>query len=153
MVVILVISVGIVGVMNLISSIFIQTKLISSKLVASYLAQEGIEIVRNIRDGNWLESGANWDDDIFCCACETPPCGCDCEADYSSQTITQSFSGGGNFLNIDGSGFYGYSGSNSTKFKRQISLSLENAYEILVTVIITWDSHEVKVMEKLYDWK
>lgn len=35
----------------------------SNRLIALYLAQEGIELVRNIRDANWA-SGASWDDEV-----------------------------------------------------------------------------------------
>lgn len=36
------------------------------KLIAASLAREGIEIVRNIRDGNWIDpSGVDWSDGII----------------------------------------------------------------------------------------
>jgi len=34
------------------------------RLTAAYLAKEGIENVRNIRDTNWLEEAPTWDDGI-----------------------------------------------------------------------------------------
>ena len=40
----------------------------SSQFTAAYLAQEGLENIRNIRDGNWLEKRTNpliaWDEGI-----------------------------------------------------------------------------------------
>ena len=44
----------IIGVYNAFSIIVILTSDTSDRLTATYLAQEGIEIVRNIRDTNWL---------------------------------------------------------------------------------------------------
>ena len=60
---IFVISIGVVGTFGVLQKIVVSTSLSSSKLVAAYLAQEGIEIVRNIRDTNWVE-GEAWDNDI-----------------------------------------------------------------------------------------
>lgn len=34
-------------------------------LIASNLAREGIEIVRNVRDSNWLDPAKEWDDSLF----------------------------------------------------------------------------------------
>jgi prepilin-type N-terminal cleavage/methylation domain-containing protein len=53
-IVIYIISLGLVGVMSL----FLQTikvqNINKNKLIASQLAQEGIETIRNIRDENWI---------------------------------------------------------------------------------------------------
>ena len=56
-------TVGTVGTFSLMQKSIIFTSISSSRLVASYLAQEGIEIIRNIRDTNYLE-GSAWDDGI-----------------------------------------------------------------------------------------
>lgn len=53
------ITVGVGATVSLINQTLSSSQVISSRLVASYLAQEGIELVRNIRDGNWLE-GVDW---------------------------------------------------------------------------------------------
>jgi prepilin-type N-terminal cleavage/methylation domain-containing protein len=54
--------------------------LVEDRLIASYLAQEGVEVVKNIRDQTWLEKRTNltltWDEYL--------PEG-DLEADYLSQ--------------------------------------------------------------------
>src|SRR3989344_8733782 len=48
---------------------------VSSRLTATYLAQESIENIRNIRDSNWLEQRYNpliaWDDGISTGSWET----------------------------------------------------------------------------------
>ena len=59
---------GTSGVFGLIQRTIAANSAASSKLVASYLAQEGIEDVRNQRDSNWLKQRTNpgfiWDDGI-----------------------------------------------------------------------------------------
>ena len=57
------ITVGTVGAFTLMQRTIAFTAVSSSQLVASYLAQEGIEIIRNIRDTNYLEVSV-WDDGL-----------------------------------------------------------------------------------------
>jgi len=60
---IFVLIVGVVGVFTAIQNITFSSQINSSKLTAAYLAQEGIELVRNKRDSNWL-AGETWDSDL-----------------------------------------------------------------------------------------
>ena len=132
-----------------ISSIFI----IQSKLTASYLAQEGIEITRNIRDSNWLEQRTetvSWDDGL----------GEDqWEAAYNDDELQENSN---SFLNIS-NGFYSYSVGNPTIFKRKITISDkenldgdEKIDRLMVSVEVSWEergrSHKVEVIEYLYNW-
>ena len=63
LVVIAVITVGLVGIMGLIVYITSIGQVSPNEIIAANLAQEGIEVVRNIRDSNWLE-GNDFDKDI-----------------------------------------------------------------------------------------
>lgn len=58
-----VIVIGIVAIVSLFIALNIAGRQNQDQLVASYLAQEGIEVIRNIRDSNWLaqESGKSLD--------------------------------------------------------------------------------------------
>ena len=56
-------TVGTVGAFTLIQKTIAFTSVVSSQLQASYLSQEGIEIVRNIRDTNYLK-GENWNEGL-----------------------------------------------------------------------------------------
>lgn len=142
MVVATVLSIGIIGAMNSIRQVFIYARLLSSRLTAAYLAQEGIEIVRNIRDTNWVES-SSWDDGITTG---------DFEADYNDPGL--SFYGN-RYLRVDG-GFYNYGLGEETKFKRKINIQ-KDTDEISVSVIVMWQErgkgYEVEVFEKLYKWR
>lgn len=52
--------VGILSIMNLVISSIKVERLNNDMLVATNLAREGVEIVRNIRDSNWV-NGSSWD--------------------------------------------------------------------------------------------
>ena len=54
------VTVGIGGVYALIQRTTAFTPVVSARLTAAYLTQEGIEMVRNKRDSNWL-AGSFWD--------------------------------------------------------------------------------------------
>lgn len=65
------ISVLLVGVMAVVSlgiAMVTQARLTNTQVVASQLAREGVEVVRAIRDGNWLTAedggGGNWNDTL-----------------------------------------------------------------------------------------
>ena len=60
MVAISILTLAVGGSFTLIQQALVSTSLAKSKLTAAYLAQEGMEIVRNIRDNNWLNSSPSW---------------------------------------------------------------------------------------------
>lgn len=140
-----VITVGLVGVINVVQQIIDYNRVLSSRLIGAYLAQEGIEIVRNIRDTNWLE-GDPWDDGLG------PG---NHEADYDDHSL-RDFSSD-HFLSIDG-GFYKYSlAGTPTPFKRKINITPDGANKLKVTVEVNWgdwgeSSKSVIVKENLYNW-
>ena len=146
---IFVITVGIAGTLGIIQQGISYTQLSSSRLTANYLAQEGLEIVRNIRDGNWLEMRTNpaisWDSGIEAGSWE---------ADYKTQNLTRSYSA--TLLNIDSSGFYSYSSGSPTKFKRGITIT-KNGDILEVSVQVEWQergrNNQVIVQENLYNWR
>jgi prepilin-type N-terminal cleavage/methylation domain-containing protein len=145
---IFIITVGIGGAMVLVNQTigFIQET--SSKLIASYLAQEGIEIVKNIRDSNFLKihktGSGNWTDGLT---------GCDlgCEGDYVSSNLS-SYTGQKLKINDD---FYNYSSGTSTPFTRKITITPDTDM-LKVLVEVFWQekgrTYEVNVQENLYKW-
>lgn len=66
---IFILTVGVGGAYGLIQSTIISASQNKMRLTAYYLAQEGVEIVRNIRDSNWLAQrtapGVLWADGIL----------------------------------------------------------------------------------------
>jgi len=151
MAVTMIISIGLVGVMNLINQISLNSRLTRSKLTAAYLAQEGIEVVRNIRDTNWVENASQWDNDIS-------------EGTFGLDYLTQALptSGdprcgyGNNFLKFDGD-FFSCNGITATKFKRTVNIQKSGNEYISVLVKVTWQelqqNYEIRALEKLYRWR
>ncbi len=150
---IFVITVGVLAAYNIIQQIMIYNHQAEDRLTAAYLAKEGIEIVRNIRDKNWLQ-GDGWDDGLIPSTganCNTGN-GCFCEADYSDLTLF-SYCGGAspNFLNIESGNFYGYNSGSQTKFTRKIEINSTGDL-LQVVVVVGWEGKSVTAQENLYDW-
>jgi prepilin-type N-terminal cleavage/methylation domain-containing protein len=150
---IFILTVGIGSALVLISQTLSAASLAKERLIASYLVQEGIEIVRNIRDTNWLKSRTattTWDDGL--------PNG-DWQADYLSQNLTTypSYDTSPLFLNIDANNFYSYSsGGSPTIFKRKITISEKTSDSMRVDVEVSWQergrTHNFKALEYLTNW-
>ena len=145
--------VGLIGSLSLITQVSSYTSVAASKLVASYLAQEGIEIVRNMRDQNWV-AGNPWDTDL-----SSSPA--DYHADYTATSFLDLRSGGA-ILDIDNNGFYNYSGVGTPSiFTRTIHIEKgsddQSIETIKVLVTVSWNqaggSHSVKAQEYLYNWR
>jgi hypothetical protein len=174
---IFILSIALVGIFSAFSIVAVLTSDAVDRLTATYLAQEGMEIVRNIRDTNWLNMDAG-----------TPPyatwldgldiCDRGCQADYAASTMFPQ-PGSGEYLKINSNGFYVYDSSNpnKTKFKRKITINCipgndcGTDYAISVSVQVSWDekaniinlyglsvdncvvgSNCIIVEETLYDW-
>jgi type II secretory pathway pseudopilin PulG len=108
------ITVGMIGISSLITQTISSARFSFQKLTAAYLAQEGIEIVRNIRDKNWLE-GATWNQGLGDCGSAV----CEYEADYESPSLRTYLAS--DYLNINTNGFYGYP-SDSSALPRKITI-------------------------------
>jgi len=146
----LMVTAGIFGVLKQATS---STQASKDKLVAAYLAQEGIEIVRNLRDSNWVKYKGDltkWliglPEGVY-------------EAQYDSLTLS-AYSGSGRYLASTTAGFYLYDTlGQSTKFKRKIEISYDqpaNPIVVTVTVTVSWSARgkdsEIKAVETLYNW-
>ena len=125
------------------------------QLEATYIAQEGIEIIRNIRDTNWLlqrtDSGILWDEGILIDE--------DYRLDYLSDNfpdIRCPFLNDGDYLKYDGN-FYNCSEGIDSKFKRKITVEKPESGVMDVSVEVSWvergRSHKVTAQTRLYNWK
>lgn len=152
---------AVVGIFGAFSIVTILTSNSADRLAATYLAQEGMEIVRNIRDNNWLAMDAclsNSDCEIQNNAWVeglTNPGACTnesqgCKADYQPMdTLVPYGNNEENYLriNINNGGFYDYDNSGvKTKFQRKIVItplsdvnSQSDDHIIKVTVKVSWD--------------
>jgi len=143
-----VMTIGIVGIYALVPKVVSVTGANINKFIASQLAREGIEIVRNIRDTNWLED-AGFNEGLTTCSGG-------CEIDYDDSGFTAY--GGGRYLRTNADGFYNYelvSGTNpETKFKRKITITSNiNVLNVRVEIIWSGKGSPFVVQENLYDWR
>jgi Tfp pilus assembly protein PilV len=140
---IFILTTGILALSSLISYFISISSISSQRLIAAYLAQEGIEIVRNLRDANLL-GGRNWDYGLS---------NGDWQADYDDTTL---FAYTGSFLNLETNGFYGYGPGTQTNFKRRISLQ-KSGDVLKILVEVSWQergrSHSLISQENIYNWQ
>ncbi|MDO8633210.1 MAG: prepilin-type N-terminal cleavage/methylation domain-containing protein [Candidatus Wildermuthbacteria bacterium] len=143
-----VLAIGIGGVFLLVRQTVSFAPNTTQKLTATYLAQEGMEIARNIRDTNFLKihkgQGGAWTDGLLGCVSG-------CQADYNDASLAV-FSGSA--LKLNG-GFYTYDSGSTTAFIRKIIVM--QAGDVLdVTSEVSFEergrTHTVRGSSKLYNW-
>lgn len=152
-----IISLGVGGMAKLMPNFVSSASHNQNQLIAAYLGQEGIEIIRNIRDTNWLQAHnagtatPPWNDGLANCATG-------CEVDYKDVLSPDDFLppyGTGHYLNIDANGFYGYDLGTATKFKRKIRV-VDGGDNLLIIADVSWQektqSYNFSVQEKIYQW-
>lgn len=94
-------------------------------IIAAGLAQEGVELVKNIRDNNWAGKKT---------AFESPfPSDGDCRIDYN---INKNCTLGMFFLKFDGNFYNHGSGSEITKFFRKINIRTEGNTRVVTSYVI-----------------
>ncbi|MDD2274425.1 MAG: prepilin-type N-terminal cleavage/methylation domain-containing protein [Candidatus Pacebacteria bacterium] len=141
-----IVSIGIVGTFSMISRFSYQSQVIRDSFIASNLAQEGIEIVKNIRDTNALED-ANWNDGLTHCQSG-------CEMDYTNDSLL-SWSGDGRYLYLNNNGGYTYNsaGAIETYYKRRITITeVEPNKSMEIIVSVYWESSQTTLVSKIYNW-
>lgn len=141
-----------------------QTNNYPNKLTAFYLAQEGIEIVKNIRHDNWVKNTSlDWLGGIDDENCKNI---CHFEADYKTGIDGELFRyiNEGRFLNINSNNIYSYDTSGSslpTIYKREIIIAGSNdvfgSSDIFkVDSIVRWqyrgEQFFVQIADFLYNW-
>ncbi len=119
------------------------SSLASSRLIAAELAQEGIEIVRNIKDSNII-AGLVWDANL------SPGT---YYADYLDHTL---HSGASPYLKQDADGHFNYSTGELTPFKRNLIITKINDHHLRINSIVFWSqkglNFEINVEDHLYEY-
>jgi type II secretory pathway pseudopilin PulG len=151
-----VVSVGMLGVLSL-SLQNIQTDFLNkNNLIASMLAQEGLEIVRQVRDSNWLGSAIPFADGIASSTIGVGTSTVDIFGVHNLD-IVNDFTHASTSLWIDSNGFYQhFNSATSTIFKRLIVASSTAEY-LSVKSIVRWTNngrnHDYVAETLLYDWR
>ena len=120
---------------------------IEHTLIGANLAQEGIEVIRNMRDTNWL-NGSAFDNNL--------PTGT-----WRVQWDTVNgglMTVGSNPVLRKNNGVYNYSTGTNTLFRRTITISKPNSRELILTSLVTWTergniNRTVSAESHLFDWK
>jgi len=159
MAVVFIVTIGMVGMMNLIGQSIRVQRLNEHTLVAYQLAQEGIELVRVIRDDNWLAEEIN---SVEFINAMNPGSYC---IDYSNVELGSNINSPCR-LYLNSNDFYVHTDSidsTETPYSRLIIIeeyieegSEEENYAVAVTVKITWEDVsgilEYEAETRLYDW-
>jgi prepilin-type N-terminal cleavage/methylation domain-containing protein len=165
MVAVAILGLGITGSLFLLNQTLRNTSVVKNNFIATYLASEGIELVRNMRDTNWrngkvLEDGGVNDWRFGLQVQMSSPClpANDCGMDFNDAALMagQAIA----FLKFDPStgGKYYYDVGLNTIFKREISVEdLTAPFSIKVISTISWTEKGIPklrvIEEHLYNWK
>ena len=141
---------------------------VKNKLIASYLSQEGIELVRNIRDTNAVyafDPASAWGSfiiEVNSCYTGDPdnePFPVLCTIDGSSDVLTPVSCVGGVCPSLkydDVTGSYGYILGEESIFTRSIGIEGISPEEVLVTSYVTWTqgrrTHTTSYQYTLFNW-
>jgi Tfp pilus assembly protein PilV len=139
----LITSVALVSILSLVAASLKSAETSKTKLIAAGLAQEAIEVVRDMRKAQveW----SNWYADII-------------NGDYLVQYDSVSLLSFSDIpLKIDGNGLYQYAAGSDTNFYRKITLTKLSANEVKVLAEVKWlakgDWHYLRAEDRLWNWK
>jgi prepilin-type N-terminal cleavage/methylation domain-containing protein len=130
---------GTVGAFSTIAQSIRSTAFAKEKLVASFLAQEAIEIVKNIRNTNWIQ-GNPWNQGL--------PEGT-WQIDYNDNSFSPY---NGAFLNLGPNGYSYDLGGIPTRFQRKITITQISSNELRVKVEVFWSGRKYEVISAITNW-
>lgn len=123
------IATGMIAVMSLMASNLRDSMDSRDQIVATLLSQEGVELVRNIRDNNWAQEQPTFTG--------FPGEIGDCIID----NISGISCGPGSFpLNFDASDGYNHTSGANTKFRRRIRFTNVSSDSVTVISSVTWNN-------------
>lgn len=154
-----IIIIGLIGALSLVVVSLSSAKQSEQKLIALNLAREGIEVIKNKRDSNWL-IGEKWDKDFSLGLDYTAIIKFDSNTrewslDFSPNDISDPFCK----LYLDQNNLYLHqsSGNKETKFSRLISFQPLGEDAKRITSSVQWKRGKkifsLKLEEVIYNWK
>lgn len=134
-----VIMIGMLGVITMLSSSIKGSLDSKNQIIASLLAEEGIELVRNIRDNNWISSG---EESSFDRGLVSSNLNCNIDRRFNYSAGNSLTCGSGTIFRLfldESTGAYTHDNSKTpTNFYRRISVSLNGANARTITSVVTW---------------
>ena len=158
-------TMSIIALMSVLASGISNTNYAKNKMIATYLAQEGIEYIHNIRDNYVLSDPTGWND--FNVKIEPCTNGNGCYFNDSSLgdavmkdiQIAECTAGLCGLYYLPAEDIYTYnynnSGENVSGFKRVITVDpniSSTGQEVKITSTVTWGNNSVKFSENLFNW-
>lgn len=152
LVAIFILTLSITGPLFIAQQSFTSAATARDRTTASFLAQEGIEYVRSVRDHNYL-SQADWMRYLTSCFSGS----CTVDSSVEEYPAIAACSGECPLIKQADTGFFGYERGEETRFKRTIAIeSVQDATEVLVRVTVEWTQRGVSrsfvVEEYLFNW-
>ena len=152
---IFIIAVGLTGILSLVIQNVQAQYINKNALIASQLAQEGLELTRNVRDKNWLDGSVSW---VFTGI--AAPSGNKIFIIKLDGAITEvtGIDDDDAKLKIDDA-FYFYGSGNDSGFSRIIQTENDySASSTVVSCIVGWQekkggAHRYAAETVLYDWR
>ncbi len=154
-----IITFGMLGILSLVTQNVKADMVSKNFLVASMLAQEGLELVRNLRDENWQRSGSSWDDDLVWDGTYLIDHYGRSDIDDSVDSIGSASPDEAARLYIDPLNLYSHFGSGTTTpFFRLISVVESGTNDMIsASSTVRWQDstgwHDYVAETKLYDWR
>lgn len=144
-----IITVAVLGLYNGINYSYNSIEKAKEKFIAAYLAEEGIELAKNVRDSNFVKNNDDWLDGlrecVFIYGCRMDYDDVDLIANSSTQEKTP--------LLIDDDGFYNYSTGTQTIFSRKIVMTTtDDPDKIKISVTVYYDDQDFLLEQYLYNW-
>lgn len=147
--------VGLLAVLRLLSRSISLNRVVSNQLVATYLAEEGIEVAKNILDantikigiGNLLNNSNQWNNGFNSASHEV---------DYQSLALETNQNRP--LLFDSNTGRYGYSVGSSTPFRRRIDVDRIGNDELRIISRVNWTirggaTSTVVLEDHFYNWR
>jgi Tfp pilus assembly protein PilV len=156
LVAITILVIAIVGPLYAVHKAIMASNVARDQLIATALAQEGLEYVRSVRDTNYL-AGASWLNGLTSCS-GTSGCSVDPHTASIAPCAGQR-SGGCTPLRLSANKQYTQTQNVSfatTRFSRKVIITSLSPDEIDVAVTVSWTTlrtpYSVTVTEQLYNW-
>jgi len=145
-----ILTVGLIGILTLLAQSFYLNRVVTDNYKATYLAAEGIEVVKSMLDHNTLLN--------IGCQCKSTPwnqgfADGNYNVEYDSTSLLPPSP---QPLNFDGTtGLYSYGFGNPTNFRRTIHVSLYPD-KIAVSSVVTWSTgafhSQIELDDVFYNW-
>lgn len=152
-----ILMVSIVGPMYSVFQAVQTTYVARDQLIATSLAQEGIEFVRHQRDSNYLAKLAGGSTTWMGGLSECQVAGQSCMVDVTNIQPPTTCSGACTPLSLRADNVYAYSGT-TTRFTRSVRINAVAGHpdEVVVLSTVTWINaripYSITVTEHLYNW-